>query len=82
MNFVTNLFLYYLVLVGLNRQYQASVHFSLTSAIDKSQQYQKKFPERQESNLGLLSEKLRCYLCVTQPPNLLLFLIEDSRHSS
>ena len=54
---------HYPVLDGLDQHFQDSVHFPLTSAIDKSQRCHNKFWEHRESNPGLLGEKQECYLC-------------------
>ena len=58
----------YLILDGFDQHYQASVHFPLTSTIDKSQQHENNFwGEWRILNPGVLDEKQECYLCATQP---------------
>ena len=61
---------HWLVLDGFDCHFQASVHFTLSSAVNKSQRHQK-IPEKffwecRESNPGLLGEKQECFHCPMQ----------------
>ena len=51
-----------LVLDGFDRQYQASVHFPLTSVINTSQQHPNKLWEGRDSKPGFLGEQARMLL--------------------
>ena len=53
-----------------------SVHFPLTSAMDKSQQHQNKFSGMLRIEPRPRGEEQRCYLCALQPPNSCSFTFE------
>ena len=66
----------WLVLGGFDRHYQATVHFPLTSAIDKSHHYQNKFSGMLRiKSRGRWVQRKNATLCAMQPyTKLQLFL--------
>ena len=64
------------VLDGFDGHFQASVHLTLSSAVNKSQRIKKMaekfFRNFRNSNLGLLGENQECYLCAMQPPKVII----------
>ena len=52
---------------GFYQHFQASIHFTLTSAMAEFQQHRKLLSEMLSVKPGTLGEKQECYLCAMQP---------------